>query len=445
MSIELLAAGEPGYESARAPAIARFAGIRPAAVARCTTSEDVAEAISLAGRQGLVAVPRSGGHCFAGRSSTEGMLIDVGPMRSVSVSGDVVTVGAGTRLGDLYDALGSRTIPAGCGPTVGIAGLTLGGGFGILGRRYGLSCDHLTAARVVLANGRVVDCSERREPDLFWALRGAGGGQFGVVTSLTFTTVPAPDATAFHLVWPGEQATRVIAAWQSVAPDATDELAASLLVVAAGEAPVVNVFGAMLGTGSDATAALGPLVDRAGADPVSARTSQLSFQDTKRWLVKLGDAMTGNPEGHSYSKSEYFARPLPADAVTGLVARLDQGRVPGEVREMDFSPWGGAYNRVPAAATAFAHRDARFLLKQAVTTPAPEHRAARRWLADSWSLAHPFGTGGVYPNFPDPELTGWAHAYHGANYPRLRQVKARYDPAGFFRFPQAIPAGKEQS
>jgi hypothetical protein len=153
--------------------------------------------------------------------------------------------------------------------------------------------------------------------------------------------------------------------------------------------------------------------------------------------------MTGNPEGHAYSKSEYFARPLPADAVTELVARLDRGRGPGEVRQLDFSPWAGAYTRVPAAATAFAHRDARFLLKQAVITPAPEHRAARRWLADSWSLAHAFGTGGVYPNFPDPELTGWAQAYHGANYPRLRQVKARYDPAGFFRFPQAIPAFNE--
>jgi FAD/FMN-containing dehydrogenase len=134
----------------------------------------------------------------------------------------VATVGAGARLGDVYDSLDEHglTIPAGCGPSVGIAGLTLGGGLGILGRKYGLTSDQLLAAQLVLADGRVVECDEHHDGELFWALRGAGGGNFGVVTSLTFSTIPAPDATAFHLVWPNTQTAALIDAWKAWAPAA---------------------------------------------------------------------------------------------------------------------------------------------------------------------------------------------------------------------------------
>jgi FAD/FMN-containing dehydrogenase len=147
----------PDYEAVRKPSIARFDHVRPQAIVRCRTPTDVAETVALARRSGLQTATRSGGHCFAGRSSTRGVVIDVTPMCSVSVAGGVATVGAGARLGDLYDALAEHelTIPAGCGPSVGIAGLTLGGGLGILGRRHGLTCDHLLSAQVVLADGRV--------------------------------------------------------------------------------------------------------------------------------------------------------------------------------------------------------------------------------------------------------------------------------------------------
>lgn len=145
---------------------------------------------------------------------------------------------------------------------------------------------------------------------------------------------------------------------------------------------------------------------------------------------------------HGISKSEFFAKPMPMEAITALVENLDRHRVRGEVRELDFSPWGGAYTRVPTHATAFAHRDALFLLKHTVTvageTPPTERDVARRWLTKSWESVHPWGTGGVYPNFPDPDLSAWARAYHGTNYPRLQRVKAAYDPDSFFRFHQAI-------
>src|SRR5436190_3038939 len=200
---ELVAAGSAEYDSVRRSQVARFDDVRPQAVVRCRAPEDVAQALAFA-REGLHIALRSGGHCFAGRSSTTGVVIDMGGMNEVSISDGTVTVGGGARLADVYDALAAhgRTIAAGCGPTVGIAGLTLGGGLGVLGRSHGLTADQLLAARVVLADGRIVDCDARRHEDLFWALRGAGGGQFAVVTQLVLRTLPAPDATGFHLLWP---------------------------------------------------------------------------------------------------------------------------------------------------------------------------------------------------------------------------------------------------
>src|SRR5919107_1886728 len=308
------------YESVRKPAIALFQDVRPKAVVLCRTPTDVSEAISFAIRNRLPTATRSGGHCFAGHCSTHGIVIDVSPMRSVAVAGEVATVGAGVRLGNVYDSLAEHglTIPAGCGPSVGIAGLTLGGGLGILGRKYGLTSDQLVAAQVVLADGRVVVCDEHHDRELFWALRGAGGGNFGVVTSLTFNTIPAPDATAFHLLWPHTEAAALIDAWQNWAPYGPDELAASLLVIASGDVdqpPVVILFGATLGTESDTTELLDELVARVGVDPISAFHKQMSYRDMKRYLAALGDAMAGDDDqfgenlqdefseqGHPYSK-----------------------------------------------------------------------------------------------------------------------------------------------
>ncbi len=459
---EVVLPGSPGYHSVRKPANSRFHDVRPRAVVFCKAPEDVSETLSFAGRSGLRRATRSGGHCFAGRSSTEGIVIDVSPMSSVSVSGGVTTVGAGAFLGDLYDSLDEHglTIPAGCGPSVGISGLTLDGGLGILGRKHGLTSDHLLAAQIALADGRIIECDEQRDGELFWALRGAGGGNFGVVTSLTFDTIPAPAATAFHLLWPHAHAAAVVEAWQAWAPAAPDELAASLLLTTSGDIdrpPVVNLFGAMIGTESDTMELLDELVTRVGADPTSASRKHMSYRETKRYLAELGDAMAGDDdrlgepsrgepsvEGHPYSKSEFFRRPLPADALAALVEHLAKERVPGQSRELDFTPWGGAYNRVPADATAFAHRDELFLLQQAVVVdpgaPAAEREATRRWLARSWGSTRPWGSGGVYPNFPDPDLEDWAHAYYGTNYDRLVRTKARYDPDGFFSFHQSIPS-----
>ena len=442
---ELVLPGEPGYEAAHRPEIPRFGTIEPVAVVRCKTAEDAAEAIRFAARNRLETATRSGGHCFAGRSSTEGLLIDVTDMGAVSVDAGVATIGAGARLGDVYDALleHGMTIPAGCGPTVGIAGLVLGGGLGILGRRHGLTSDALVSAQVVLADGRIVDTDADREPDLFWALRGGGSEGVGVVTSLCFETVAAPEATVVHLAWPLSAAGKVIDAWQGWAPRGPDELAASLLVKAPADPerpPTVNVFGSLLGGEAEAVELLDALVARAGIEPASAGHEPLAFRDAKRRLVEIGAAMageTGEPAPKDpYSKSEYFPRPLPPEAISALVGHLEGDRVAGQARELDFTPWGGAYNRIAADATAFVHRDALFLLKHGAEVEASagsaEREAARRWLAGSWELVHPWGSGGVYPNFPDADLDDPDRAYYGANLERLRRVRRLYDPEGLF-------------
>jgi FAD/FMN-containing dehydrogenase len=425
----------PAYESVRKPAIARFHDARPQAVVLCETEADVSEAIALAKRSGTTAVARSGGHSFAGHSSTEGIVIDVTPMSSVTVSGDVATVGAGARLGHVYDALDEHdvTIAGGCGPEVGIAGLTLGGGLGILGRKYGPTSDQLVGARVVLANGRVVDCDDQHAEDLFWALRGGGGGTLGVVTSFSFRTVPAPAATTFHLVWPFTEAAAVVDAWQRWSPAAPDEMAASLLITDfAG--PVVNVFGAMIGNESDTAGLLGQLVSRVGADPTSAQGEHMPYRDAKRHLAEHGPGDPEAEDAHLYSKSEYFQEPLPGEAITALLRNfVGNERQPGQSRELDFTPWSGAYNRVAAGATAFVHRSDLFLLKHSVATSPAEAEAARDWLARSWSSVHPWGSGRAYQNFPDPDLEDPASAYYGTNYDRLAEVKRRYDREDFFR------------
>src|SRR3954451_9927541 len=172
----VLLPGTEDYEARRRPVGGRFSSVRPAAIVRCRTALDVASALPAAQHAGLALAVRSGGHDFAGRSTTTGVVIDLGGLNGATVEGTRLTVGAGARLGDLHRVLDphGRAVPTGCGATVGIAGLSLGGGLGILGRSAGLTCDSLVAAEVVLADGRIVRCDEHRHGNLFWALRGGG-------------------------------------------------------------------------------------------------------------------------------------------------------------------------------------------------------------------------------------------------------------------------------
>jgi FAD/FMN-containing dehydrogenase len=438
---EVVLPDSPRYDEVRRPQIPRFHDVRPQAVVLCRTPEDAAEAIAFARRAGIEVAVRSGGHDFAGRSSGPGIVLDLTPMHSLEVSDGLATVGPGFRLGDLYSALAQHevTIPGGCGATVGIGGQALGGGLGLLGRSRGLTSDQVVAAQVVLADGRVVECDEQRHEDLFWALRGAGARGLGVVTRLTLSTVPEPAASSFHLKWPAERASALIAAWQEWSPTGPDELAASLLVTVGGDAgadPVVHLFGSMIGSETETAALLDEFVSVAGADAASSERAHMRYGSLKNYLADRGPGDQEDEDGRPYMKSEFFREPLPAGAVEALVELFVRGRRPGEARKLDFMPWGGAYNRVPADATAFPHREELFLLEHSVVVPAGFDAAAtetaRAWLSDSWELVHPFGSGGVYANFPDTDLPDEHRAYWGGNLERVRRIKQKYDPEGVF-------------
>lgn len=438
---EVVLPGSPRFDEVRRPQIPRFDDVRPQAVVLPRTAEDLVAAIAFARRAGIEVSIRSGGHDFAGRSSGPGMVLDLTPMHSLEVSDGLATVGPGVRLGDLYAALARHevTIPGGCGATVGIGGQALGGGLGLLGRSRGLTSDQMVAAEVVLADGRVVDCDAERHEDLFWALRGAGAAGLGVVTRLTLRTVPEPAATSFHLKWPYERASALIAAWQEWSPTGPDGLAASLLVTvggAAGADPVVHLFGSMIGNETETAALLDEFVTVAGADPASSERAHMRYGSLKNYLAERGPGDQGDEDGRPYMKSEFFREPLPGGAVEALLERFVRGRRPGEARKLDFMPWGGAYNRVPADATAFPHREELFLLEHSVVVPAGFDAAATEaacaWLSDSWELVHPSGSGGVYANFPDSDLPDEHRAYWGDNLERVRRVKEKYDPEGVF-------------
>lgn len=289
-------------------------------------------------------------------------------------------------------------------------------------------------------------CSGRSEA-------GAGPGNFGVVTALTFGTVRAPAATNFHLTWPFSEAAAVIDAWQSWGPVAPEELAASLVIGTSAqvdEPPSVEVFGVMLGTESDTAELVGQLVNRAQSDPVSAFRAYMSFRETTRYWGERAarEPVEGVPPGQElrgcrFIKSEFFNRPLLAEVIEAVLENFLKDRVGGQSRELDFSPWGGGYNRISADATAFVHRDNLYWLKHATEVePAAskdEREAAHDWVTRSWGTVHPWGTGRVFPNFPDPDLEDWAGAYYGKNRDRLLDVKARYDPGNLFRFHQSLP------
>ncbi|MBD5786954.1 FAD-binding oxidoreductase [Cellulosimicrobium terreum] len=431
---------------------ARFHDVRARATVRCTSPEDVAATLSFVREHDLGFAVRSGGHCFAGHSSSPGVVLDVTPLDTVVPDGELARIGAGARLGAVYDRLqeGGRTLPAGTCPGVGIAGLALGGGLGVLGRRHGLVSDRMVSAQVVLADGTVVTCDETREEDLFWALRGAGSGGFGVVTSFVFRSVPAPRSLAFHLAWDVDQAADVVAAWQTWAPTGPDELAASLKLVATGDPaapPAVNVYGVVQVGAADGSELVADLRDRVGTEPTWSWSEVLPFARTRRMWEQLPPSGTPfhtlgrGAEVHPWlvARSEFFREPLPSGTVEALLESFTQGRVRGEERELDLMPWGGAYNRVATDATAFVHRDAMFQLKHSATVrpdaPAGAKDTAHAFVRRSWETVHPWGSGGVFPAFPDPDLPDPVGAYHGSNLPRLRTVKARYDPANVFRSP----------
>jgi FAD/FMN-containing dehydrogenase len=422
--------GTPGYESVRRPVNLAYQEGRPRLVVLCRSISDIAEAITYAASTGDRIVPRGGGHCFAGRSSTDGIVLDLSGLDGISVTEDgIATIGSGARLSRVYAALQAegRSLPAGCGSTVGIAGLTLGGGIGLLGRQHGLTCDRLVGAQVVLAGGNVVECDHDHHPDLFWGLRGAGGGQFGVVASLRFDTVAEPMAVRIEAHWSNVDLEELVMTWQTWAPDAPHQLTANLVLSSGPGAPVAaTLVGASTLEEEPTWRLVQELIRHTGAAPTVVRHPAAPYHRVKREIADPRDV----PDRALLIRSEFFSHPMTRGTVASLLTELGDPRRKAR-RQVTFTAMGGAYNTVAEDATAFAHRSERFLVEHIADAGDP-------WIDRSWAIAHEDGSGRVYPNFPDQALDGWVAAYHADNYHRLAAVKHAYDPHRFFDFPQAI-------
>ncbi|MET8002256.1 FAD-binding oxidoreductase [Nonomuraea glycinis] len=296
---------------------------------------------------------------------------------------------------------------------------------------------------MILADGSRVEAGD----DLLWALRGAGGGNFSVVTRMTLRTRPIVQVTAVRAGCDFERAADLIDAWQRWAPEAPDEVNLEIAVISSdepAEPPEVVLFGVVAGTEEQAAkfcGALAPLSRlRLTRLEGTAAACHHAYADGGQGPVT--ELPYGERPGLRLNKSGFFDGLLPRTVIEDLLDRLVADRVRGEIRDLEFVPWAGAIGHPAPDATAFVHRAPRFLLKQAVQVgfraTDERRREAHAWLRASWERVWPWSSGGVYPNYPDADLEDWARAYYGGNLPRLRELKAAYDPTGLFDFAQSL-------
>lgn len=446
----VLARDSAGYEEARLVYNERFDGVRPLAVVRPAGVADVQAVVRWAQRRGVAIVPRSGGHSYAGYSTGTGVVLDLSSLDAIALSGKTAVLGAGARLIDVYAALAAKgaTIPAGSCASVGVGGLALGGGIGLASRKLGTTSDNLVSLRIVTADGRLLECSAAKHADLFWACRGGGGRNFGIVTDVHVRAAPAGRASYFFASWPWSSGPELIPAWQRWAPHAPDALMTLCRLATGVSGPTLQVFGQYLGPEGDIRRLLRPLVR--GASPSSVTTGTSEYLDLMlRWAGCLGRSQAachlvaehGVLQRATFAaKSDYVARPFSAAAVRTLQRKLElrQGSPHGS-GALIMDSYGGAIARVPAAATAFVHRSALCSMQYLAYWRAKGDEAASlQWIRGFHDAMRPHVSGEAYQNYIDPDLTTWREAYYGKNYARLAAVKKAYDPDRLFRFPQAI-------
>ena len=437
--------GGRGYNSARLIYNLRYDGARPAAVVQPRDTRDVAAVVNWANRFDVRVVPRAGGHSYAGYSTTgRGVVLDLSGWRGIRVANGRATVGAGAQLIDMYAALARRglIVPGGSCPSVGVTGLALGGGHGLSGRRFGLTSDNLLRATIVTADGRIRQVSPDTNESLYWACRGGGGGNFGIVTSMTFQAHRAKGAAWFFISWPWGAASEAFAAWQRLAPHAPAGLTSIFSLSTGGSGPPrATALGQFFGSEAALRRLIRPLTRVGGASLSTGRASMMALalrwagclDETFRACHTRGTSPGGQlPRSAFYAKSDYFHRPLPPRARRAMIDWVER-RGSGALL---FDAYGGAYNRPAADATAFPHRDMLFSLQ---IFAAGSGRTPRAWANGVWRAQRPFASGQAYVNYIDPELRGWQRAYYASNLGRLREVKRTYDPDFKFRFAQAIP------
>nr|WP_202886786.1 FAD-binding oxidoreductase [Kribbella sandramycini] len=424
-----------GYAAAHQLFNPRWDAVQPAAVVRAARTADVVTTINFARDNKLVLVPKAGGHSYVGASVlSKGIQLDVGALRGMTYAKNgVLTVGAGARLYDVHAFLDKygRSLPTGTCPTVGVAGLTLGGGMGIHTRAWGLTCDRLVGMSVVTADGKARAISANTDPDLFWALRGGGGGNLAVVTSFQFATIPGPKLGFFRLTWPEAKAAAVVAGWQEFVQKAPGTAWGNLHLNAKSNGTLsVHVLG--ISTTGNAAAAAAQLESFVGAKASSRSITVKTHMEAVKYL----GGGTTSPRTGFLAGSDVLRAPLNASSISALIAAVKAAARAKTPAAAIIDPLGGQAAKQPAGGAAWPWRSALGVIQWYVgTAPKPSSaqlKAAQTFIDNGHAAVRSFSAGG-YVNYV--EARRGVSTYYGASLPRLRAVKKKYDPAGFFHTP----------
>jgi FAD/FMN-containing dehydrogenase len=406
----------------------------------------VSAAIHWAANNGVSFAVRSGGHSYEGLSQSSDLVIDVRGMTAIKLSADrkSVSIGSGSSLGSVYKALtpSHLAIPAGSCFPVGVAGHSLGGGFGLLGRPFGLACDSILSMEMVDASGQIRNLSEQENPDLFWAMRGGGNGNFGVVTNFNFRASPVNMVATFGMTWskPIAQAAKIVQAWQQWLEGVPSSITCTLhLGKDRGGLIRVHLAGLSVQSESRLTVELRRLQNLAGAAE--------EFSTKTRTFANAAAVFNGGePDGDSVlmkGKSDYVTEPMTDQGILTLLGGLQQA--PGQIAVL-FDSYGGAINKVASDATAFVHRaNTRYSIQYVMQWDDPSASDANMAMMRTlYGSMRPFVSGGSYVNYCDLDLgDGYANAYWGDNLPRLMKIKTQFDPKNIFRYAQSVPLSGE--
>ena len=439
----VLSADDPGYEDARQIWNAMI-DRRPALIVQCADADDVPPAIALARRHKLEISIRGAGHNIAGNAlCNDGLTIDFSKMKNVRVDAGKrrAYVEPGATLADLDEAtLGhGLATPVGINSTTGIAGLTLGGGFGWLTRKYGMTIDNLVSVDLITAEGRKIRASETENADLFWAIRG-GGGNFGVVTSFEFQLFPVgPEIFAGLIVFPFSQAKQILNQYRQFVNSAPEELNVWVVLRKAPPLPFLpeNVHGKEVvvlpifysGPAAEAEKLIAPV--RAFGTP---HGEHLGVQPYVAWQKAFDPLLT--PGARNYWKSHNFTE-LADGALDSIIEFA--GKLPSPQCEIFIGLIAGASNRIAPDAMAYGHRDAKFVLNvHGRWDEAKDDQKGIGWARDFFKASAPYASAGAYVNFMTAEEGDRVAAAYGANYDRLVQAKKRYDPDNIFHLNQNI-------
>ena len=438
----LLRASDPGYDEARKIWNAMI-DRRPALIAKCMGTADVVSCVKFAREHNLLTSVRGGGHNIAGMSlANDAMLIDLSPMKWVLVNPETKTAfvapGATLHHVDHETQLYGLATSTGINSTTGIAGLTLGGGFGWLSRSYGLTVDNLISAEVVTADGKVIQVNENENADLFWAIRG-GSGNFGIVTSFQFKLHPVgPQVLAGLIVHPFKDAKKVFEHYRNYVSSAPDKVTTWVVLRKAPPLPFlpqeihgkeVFVIATMYaGDIQEGEKVLEPL--RRFGNPIADVIGPVPFA---AWQQAFDPLLT--PGARNYWKSHNFTE-LSNDLLDTLVESA--GNLPSAMSEIFIAQLGGAINRVTSDATSYPHRNISFVMNvHARWEESTMDTFCIDWARKFFDKTAPYATGGVYVNFIS-EGEERVDAAFGANFEQLAKVKRKYDPDNFFRVNQNI-------